>query len=203
MAVVKYCDLHNRDILYRLYIIEHKSSKDIARIYSCQPSLVRRYLHRYNIQIRSKSEISTDIKRKPYKKHGPNTNKYNNTHKYCAKCKLWLLHDQFGVRTNSITGLYPYCKICDFTKRHNITRADWLILLEGQGGVCAFPNCKSKPTEIDHDHSCCAGKGSCGNCIRGALCSKHNMALGQFADDIDQLKLGILYLENPCRYTRY
>ena len=31
---------------------------------------------------------------------------------------------------------------------------------------------------VDHDHSCCPGKYTCGNCVRGILCAKHNMAEG-------------------------
>lgn len=33
---------------------------------------------------------------------------------------------------------------------------------------------------IDHDHRCCNRSGSCGKCVRGALCNKHNTALGLY-----------------------
>lgn len=33
---------------------------------------------------------------------------------------------------------------------------------------------------VDHDHNCCSGKETCGNCIRGVLCWGHNIADGQF-----------------------
>jgi hypothetical protein len=35
---------------------------------------------------------------------------------------------------------------------------------------------------IDHDHSCCPGKESCGNCIRGVLCWNHNIGEAKFKD---------------------
>lgn len=36
---------------------------------------------------------------------------------------------------------------------------------------------------IDHDHSCCDSKGGCQNCIRGVLCSRHNLAEGSLRGD--------------------
>lgn len=47
---------------------------------------------------------------------------------------------------------------------------------------------------IDHDHACCPGQPSCGQCIRGVLCQKCNMALGLLNDDINILKSAINYL---------
>lgn len=42
--------------LYRLYIEEEKSTKDIAKIYSCVHSTINRKLHEFNIPTRSKEE---------------------------------------------------------------------------------------------------------------------------------------------------
>lgn len=48
---------------------------------------------------------------------------------------------------------------------------------------------------IDHDHACCPGQKSCGKCVRGVLCDRHNMAAGIVRDDVDHLKKLIKYLE--------
>lgn len=36
---------------------------------------------------------------------------------------------------------------------------------------------------VDHDHACCPGGRSCGQCVRGILCRKCNVAIGYLNDD--------------------
>lgn len=47
---------------------------------------------------------------------------------------------------------------------------------------------------VDHDHSCCPGNTSCGDCIRGLICSTCNTALGYFQDSIERMKSAIKYV---------
>lgn len=49
---------------------------------------------------------------------------------------------------------------------------------------------------IDHDHSCCPGKGSCGKCVRGILCRNCNVGLGFLKDSIPRLEDAISYLSS-------
>jgi hypothetical protein len=48
---------------------------------------------------------------------------------------------------------------------------------------------------VDHDHSCCNDRYSCGNCIRGLLCKSCNGGLGIFRDNIELLENAIKYLK--------
>jgi hypothetical protein len=53
---------------------------------------------------------------------------------------------------------------------------------------CYAPGCGATGTgrtglHIDHDHDCCPGTYSCGRCVRGALCGRHNVYLGHLEKD--------------------
>ncbi|MGW2207160.1 endonuclease VII domain-containing protein [Streptomyces sp. NPDC001774] len=77
---------------------------------------------------------------------------------------------------------------------------DYPALHAFQGGRCAI--CRratgaSKQLAVDHDHSCCPGPNSCGQCIRGLLCSICNRLLGHGRDDPQFFKRVIAYLYHP------
>jgi hypothetical protein len=77
--------------------------------------------------------------------------------------------------------------------RYNLSRERRLALLAAQDNRCAicrveFGSARALRPHIDHDHRCCSGNKSCGNCIRGLLCSKCNGLL-------------LSALESPLRAT--
>lgn len=72
-------------------------------------------------------------------------------------------------------------------------------MLEAQGGVCGI--CKRPAADkngrrlhVDHDHRCCPGSKTCGNCTRGLLCYACNAGLGSFQDDPELLREAIKWL---------
>ena len=75
-------------------------------------------------------------------------------------------------------------------ERYNLTRAEYDVLFQKQGGACAI--CKRpepqlhKALAVDHDHK--TGQ------IRSLLCSKCNMGLGHFQDSPELLQAAIQYL---------
>lgn len=74
-------------------------------------------------------------------------------------------------------------------KKYGITKVIFEKMLADQNGVCAI--CKGKPNRnylsVDHDHACCPGVKTCGNCIRGLLCAACNAFLGRVNDNPDTL----------------
>ena len=85
---------------------------------------------------------------------------------------------------------------------YRITPEQFDALLAAQGGKCAIPACGATEPgghgtwHVDHDHACCSGKKSCGNCVRGLLCSRCNPMLGMARDDAEILRSAVDYLTN-------
>jgi hypothetical protein len=64
-----------------------------------------------------------------------------------------------------------------------LTVDQYNLMLDNQDGKCKI--CKSEcitgnRLAVDHDHTCCPGKQSCGKCVRGLLCLGCNTRLGWF-----------------------
>ena len=82
-------------------------------------------------------------------------------------------------------------------RRHGLTPEEFMFLFAEQGGrcyLCSKPlslekskNGKQK-IHIDHDHSCCPGITSCGDCVRGLACPGCNTAIGIFGDSPERLE---------------
>lgn len=75
-------------------------------------------------------------------------------------------------------------------------------LCRRQGFGCGTAGCGSRRKgsrrlAVDHDHSCCPGKTSCGRCVRGLLCGPCNDHMGYLRDNPEAWIRGGLYLANP------
>jgi hypothetical protein len=74
-------------------------------------------------------------------------------------------------------------------RKYNITEAQYIYLWQKQAGVCAIcleeetqiskHTRKTKALSVDHDHRCCPGPSSCGQCVRGLLCWSCNTLIGK------------------------
>lgn len=85
-----------------------------------------------------------------------------------------------------------YAKIKIYGEKAIEVLEQWLV------GGCQICGNKDDLPHIDHDHKCCPGRGGkrkiCGNCIRGAICYRCNMALGLLNDSVATLNEMISYL---------
>jgi len=83
--------------------------------------------------------------------------------------------------------------------KYGMTADDFDLVLAAQGGkcgVCASPEPRGKQAHwvVDHDHKCCPGEKSCGQCVRGILCRPCNLAIGNLADDPEKCISAASYL---------
>lgn len=139
--------------------------------------------------------------------------------KYCPKCDKFWSRDNFYKNKAAADGLTGYCKECDKKKNkerkdakseyysdmnkmykrlriYGLTKDQFEKIMKDQEWKCLI--CKENLTEtfnIDHDHSCCEGRYSCGKCVRGILCGHCNRGLGFFKDNVEFLKDAVEYLE--------
>lgn len=83
-----------------------------------------------------------------------------------------------------------------YLRKHGFTEREYDEMFLAQGEQCAI--CRSESPGrywcIDHDHACCSGDTSCGNCIRGILCWHCNIGLGHFRDNPTSLCAAVDYL---------
>lgn len=77
--------------------------------------------------------------------------------------------------------------------------ADMVATQNESCAICARPFGTSKNMHMDHDHSCCPGRASCGSCVRDLLCLDCNRLLGGARDDVSVLYSAISYLERHGR----
>ena len=101
--------------------------------------------------------------------------------KQYVDCGRILPSSAFGVNRSSNTGLRPECKECNALQKkarlYGLTREEILSLCEPGCNLCGTELEDVQKYHIDHDHSCCSGRGSCGLCVRGATCHSCNVKL--------------------------
>ena len=124
--------------------------------------------------------------------------------KQCVRCGGWFHESDFHPNKQSkADGLRAFCRFCaakeDSVRRNHLGMERYLEILGDQEGRCKV--ClRDDPSPdlmwtIDHDHDCCPGTWSCGECVRGLLCRTCNMALGLLKENPDVLRRGADYLE--------
>lgn len=118
--------------------------------------------------------------------------KANRNQKFCPWCKALRIRDQQTAwRAGRVAGAR--------LKRYGLTVDRYEAMLASQQHRCAVcgtdePGGMYKNWHIDHDHSCCPGNGSCGQCVRGLLCNNCNLAAGYLRDDPARAKSLAEYL---------
>ncbi len=146
-------------------------------------------------------QFSSGVDLKPLRGSWDQSTRNSQGFKWCNPCSTWKAESEFGSSRAKPDGLNSSCKDClrfMLVKiQYNLTRGQFLGLVDSQGGACAI--CREAPERVlslhvDHDHSCCSGNKSCGVCVRGLLCGGCNSMLGMAQDSCDTLRAAVTYL---------
>lgn len=104
-------------------------------------------------------------------------------------------------RVNAEPGaLSPTSRARQINSRFQIREDVYERLLLQQDGLCAICRRPPEPDRmlaVDHDTRCCppASRRTCGNCIRGLLCTNCNWGLGHLGDDPEVLLRAVSYVQ--------
>ena len=86
-------------------------------------------------------------------------------------------------------------------ERFGIAYKTYQAILILQGGGCALcgraPHRRGRRLAVDHDHTCCPGRTSCGKCVRGLVCWTCHDYLGYIKDSPKTAQNLLDYLRNP------
>jgi hypothetical protein len=122
--------------------------------------------------------------------------------KRCPCCAEFKLLSAFHHSRDDYQGFCIQCRSLTYVRyRYGLSTSSYLALLKSQNNACAIcftvdPGGPHNRWYVDHDHTCCPGGKTCGNCVRGLLCFKCNVLLGMAQDDINVLRSAIRYLKD-------
>lgn len=133
------------------------------------------------------------------------------THKHCSSCNSSKPHGDFYTTKWVKDGLAGFCKDCRLARnrvggknhaammkrKFGLTEVEYRRMFDAQGGVCAI--CRSPETKVQSnsragsralaiDHCHVTGK------VRGLLCGRCNLSIGQFEDDPELLRAAADYV---------
>lgn len=122
--------------------------------------------------------------------------------KICSKCKIDLPISSFpkgGPNRNNRIG--SSCKECNRLasklSMYKLTLEEFNKLTSKYNGGCYICGRIGNVMHIDHDHSCCPGKRTCGRCTRGYLCPSCNHAIGALQENPILFAKALDYLAHP------
>lgn len=122
--------------------------------------------------------------------------------KRCSACRIVKNVSEYTVNRGGFDGLSSTCRNCsrlaNLSNRYGISKERVMSLFGDGQGQCEVCGSVSD-LNIDHDHGCCPGERSCGECVRGLLCGRCNRAIGLLRDDPERLESAASYLRKPRR----
>jgi hypothetical protein len=114
---------------------------------------------------------------------------------YHSNCKTCHKKRTAGYTKKRYQAMSAEDKLRISLRRYGLTPERYKEMLEKQDNACAICLKELEVPRVDHDHRCCPGQRSCGECVRGLLCATCNQGLGLLGDSPANLVRAANYLE--------
>lgn len=143
---------------------------------------------------------------RPLRPHVDTTARDDQDRKQCSRCWEWKAPADYMSNPRIKGGLHSFCLRCwrndKLKTAYGITLGEYEEMLTQQNGGCAIcrgTNASGRNLYVDHDHACCPGGKSCGQCVRALLCDPCNRSLGLMRDDPARLEAAAGYVRRFAR----
>jgi hypothetical protein len=117
--------------------------------------------------------------------------------KWCWSCKSNKDRSLFHKSSSSKDGIAPICIGCEkakYRKRKYGLSMEEIERLKIQQDYKCLVCGEQKKLEIDHDHNCCSGDVTCGQCVRGLLCHRCNVGIS-YIEEFGFVEKAMTYLK--------
>lgn len=141
--------------------------------------------------------------------------------KTCIKCGELKPYEEYYQGGTARDGRFTECKSCNRARarewqrarratdpryatnialksKYGISLEQYEAMLLDQGGcaICGAQEAggRGQRFHVDHNHMCCPGQRSCGECVRGLLCHGCNTGIGALGENVERLMAAAAYL---------
>lgn len=144
-----------------------------------------------------RSQLAMDVEKKCTK-----CGKFKSMRAYSSWCRECHAESTRSQRAANPEKAKVQARESALRSKYGMSLEDYEVLYTQQGGVClccGAPPAEGQPLHVDHDHACCPGQKTCGECVRGLLCTGCNLIVGKIeAGSFDKQ---FLYVTSQQRET--
>lgn len=124
----------------------------------------------------------------------------------CYTCGVYQPWENYQRANRGNWGHVGECKSCKNGRQrdkhnkytYNLTKREYEGMLRRQGNqcdACGGEFGSRRDICVDHDHNCCPGERSCGECVRALLCQDCNISLGRMKECPKRIRALASYVE--------